>query len=208
MKTFLVSVMLIVAMSVTAQKKITASLGMGLGGILESKSPLFPCANGGTPHIPIRFAAYYKQNNKLSFGLQIIGASELISTGQCSEYQATTNTEILVGENLPVINYLLRVRKSFPVRLIQPYVDLGVGISSFKYGTITSTDGDVNKSSVVFSPEIGFLAGRFNFSCIGIIGGKTPEFRGFDQAGNRNVSLISVKAQQLYFMMDYALFKF
>jgi hypothetical protein len=90
----------------------------------------------------------------------------------------------------------------------KPYVDLGIGITNYFTGSVTVDQSRVRETSFAVSPEIGVQLSRFNFACVMVFGGNTPAFEGFDSFSNMNVSLSSIKSQQLYVTVGYRIFKF
>jgi hypothetical protein len=210
MKTKMLLFCLVITSLASAQKKFNITIGSGMGGTL-GETPTVPDAGvpKGSPYTTGFLSVYYKVNDNFSSGIQFLGAGQLISTDKGSKYIAATNTKIVSGNRLPASSILLRSRYKFLTeRKLNPYIDLGLGITTFTYRSITADVSRVKKTNFAISPELGFEMRRFSFAAQAILGGSTRTFEGFDSFSNTNISLRSTKALQLYFSIAYKVFQF
>jgi hypothetical protein len=90
---------------------------------------------------------------------------------------------------------------------MEPYIDMGIGLNTYRYADPVKDAGSIKKTSFVMAPELGINIYKFQFACKLIIGGKTPTFTGTDPEQNRKVTLQSIKAQQVYLTIGYQLFR-
>ncbi len=181
-----------------------------MGGTLGETSTVpdagFP---KGSPYIAGFISGYYMVNNNFSSGIEFLAASQLVSTGKGSKYISSTNTNIVSGNKLPASSILLRNRYKFLInKNVNPYLDLGFGITTFTYRSITADVRLVKKSNFAISPEIGLELSRFCFSLQAVFGGKTPTFEGFDTFSSQNISLRSTKSLQMYLTVSYKILQF
>jgi hypothetical protein len=123
-------------------------------------------------------------------------------------FDQPANKNIVSGNNLPVSSVLLHNRYKFlnNDKKVRPYLDLGLGFTTFIYRRITPDVRRVKKSMFAISPGLGFEISRLTLGCQMIFGGKTPTFEGFNIATNKNVSLRSTRSQQIYFTAAYRIF--
>ena len=155
---------------------------------------------------------FYSPTSRYQVGIQgIISGrlSTLIGAGSgCDMYEASTNTRTVSSNNLSAGSVLLRNRFLFsPERKNSFYVDLGVGMTIYSYGSITADKGTIRKTSFAVSPQFGMMIRRFDIAAMMILGGRTPAFEGFDTFSNTNISLNSIKSQQVYLTFSYAVFR-
>lgn len=209
MKTWAV-LLLLVSTTCYSQKKFTTHVGLGMGGVLENKNQIPNCTSKTSLRVAGFISQYYKVNDKISIGLQVLSGGDLIGTGKCSQYIATTNTRIVSSNSMSASSFLLRGRYFLSnTTFIKPYFDLGIGTTSYSYGSITAEKGSISRSSFALSSEIGVeIAEKLNIALVGIFGGKTPSFNGFDSFSNENKVLQSIKSQQMYLTVGYRLFRF
>ena len=157
---------------------------------------------------------FYSVNTKYQIGIQGIISGRLsgmvgAGSGPCEMYEAGSNTRTLSSNNLNAGSVLLRNRLLFSSgRRNSFYLDLGIGMTTYSYGTITADKGTVKKTSFAVSPQAGMMLKRFDIAAMMILGGQTPAFEGFDTFSNTNVSLSSIKSQQFYITFSYAIFRF
>lgn len=205
-------IFLLLLNSTSFAQKFSTYIGLGLGGNFEQRFPDCPKKDRG--RIAGYIGQYYAINDNFSIGLQAIFSGRFLSSvggdgGPCSYYIDSSNTNVLSYNNLNASSYLVRGRYLFTTEnKCKPYVDLGIGITNYFTGSVTVDQSRVRETSFAISPEIGVQLSRFNFACVMVFGGKTPAFEGFDSFSNMNVSLSSIKSQQLYVMVGYRLFKF
>lgn len=210
MKLKILSFLLLSVTFASAQKRFNIKIGTGMGGTL-GENPTVPDAGvpKGSPYITGFISGYYKFTDNFSLGVQFLTAGQLISSSGGFKYIQATNTKITSGNRLPASSALLRNRYRFlPDKKLSPYIDLGLGITTFSYRSITADVKRVKKTKFAISPEIGFEVSRFSFGCQVIAGGKTPTFEGFDSFSNQNISLRSTKSMQLYFTAAYKVLGF
>jgi hypothetical protein len=210
MKSILFITLLFTAAIAPAQKKFSINIGVGMGGLLGETSNLPGCSSPkGSPYIAGFISGYYKVTENFSSGVQLLASGELVPTDKCTQYIPSTNTIIISGNKLPASSILLRNKyKFFSDKKLTPYIDLGLGITTFTYRSITADVRKVKKTSFAVSPELGFEVLRLSFACQAIIWGKTPVFEGYDSFSNMNKSLRATKSMQLYFSVVYRVFQF
>ena len=193
-------------------QNFTTSIGTGLGGKIEDKFP--DCSDATSRGRAMgHITQFYSPTSRYQVGIQgIISGrlSTLIGAGSgCDMYEASTNTRTVSSNNLSAGSVLLRNRFLFsPERKNSFYVDLGVGMTIYSYGSITADKGTIRKTSFAVSPQFGMMIRRFDIAAMMILGGRTPAFEGFDTFSNTNISLNSIKSQQVYLTFSYAVFRF
>lgn len=163
--------------------------------------------------IMLSLSQFYNVTENHSIGLQAIASGKLFSilggaSSSCETYDASTNTSTLGYNNLNASRYLIRNRYKFKKSEASFYADLGLGITNYYYGSITQEKGRATKISFAISPQIGFQFSRLDFSCMMILGGRTPAFKGYDSFSARNVSISSIRSQQLYVTLAVDVFRF
>jgi len=202
--------LLLISTTCFSQKKFTTHVGLGMGGVLENKNEIPNCTSKTSIRAIAFISQYYKVNDKISIGLQALTSGDLIGTGKCEQYNATTNTRTVSSNSMTANSILLRGRYFLSHgTIIKPYFDIGVGTTSYTYGSITAEQGSISKTSLAFSTEIGLeIADKLNIAYVGIFGGKTPSFTGFDSFSNENKVLQSIRSQQMYLTVGYRLFQF
>lgn len=197
----------------TAQKFV-AKIGLGLGGKFETRFPACTSNKGNKGRIMATISQFYLPSETYHIGLQAITSGRLFSiiggaAGTCESYDATTNTRTLNYNNLNAASFLLRNRLLFGKgRKLNYYGDIGLGVTTYSYGSITADKGTVRKTSFAISPGVGLYFNRFEVSCLAILGGKTPNYTGYDSFSANNVSLSSISSQQLYVTLQYSLLRF
>jgi opacity protein-like surface antigen len=209
MKTLTI-LLLLISTTCYSQKKFTTYVGLGTGGVIENKKHIPGCTFKGALRIAGFVSQYYKVNDKISIGLQALTSGDLIGVGKCSEYNVATNTRTVSSNSMSANSLLLRGRYFIGnSNIVKAYLDLGVGTTTYTYGSITVEQGSISKSSFALSSEIGVeIAQKLNIACVGIFGGKTPFFTGFDSFSMENKVLQSIKSQQIYLTVGYRLFHF
>ena len=210
MKTFLLLSLLFIYQLCSSQTFIT-KIGLGLGGVFEQKFP--GCTQKDNGKIMASFSQFYTPGKKYSLGLQAIASGRLFSIlggiAPCQTFDNASNKTVIGFNNLDANSLLIRNRFTFLKKTkVGFYGDLGVGLTTYKYNRITREQGKVSKTNFAVSPQIGFTVSRFDFACMMIFGGRTPSFEGYDSFSARNVSLSSIRSQQLYLMLGFDLFKF
>ena len=157
---------------------------------------------------------FYSLNTRYQIGIQVITSGRLsgmlgAGSGPCEMYETSSNTRTLSSNNLNAGSVLLRNRLLFsPERKKSFYLDVGIGMTTYYYGSVTADEGTVRKTSLAVSPQIGMMLNRFDVAAMMILGGRTPAFEGFDSFSNTNVSLSSIRSQQFYVTFSYAVFRF
>jgi len=209
MKTLTI-LLLLISTTCFSQKRFTTYVGLGTGGVIENKNLIPGCTFKGTPRIAGFVSQYYKVNDEISIGLQILTSGDLIGVGKCSEYDVATNTRTVSSNSMSANSFLLRGRYFISnSNIAKAYLDIGIGTTSYTNGYITAEQGSISKSSFALSSEIGVeIAQKLNIACVGIFGGKTPSFTGFDTFSMENKVLQSIKSQQIYLTVGYRLFQF
>ncbi len=202
--------LLLISTTCYSQNKFNTYVGLGMGGVIENKNSISNCTESGSLRVAGFISQYYNINVSISIGLQVLTSGDLIATGGCSQYTASTNTRIESSNRLSANSFLLRGRYTLSLnKKVRPYIDLGIGTTSYSYSTTTTEQGSVSRSSLAISPEIGVeVLKRLNIGCTAIFGGKTPSFTGFDSFSNENKILQSIKSQQIYLTASYRLFQF
>jgi Outer membrane protein beta-barrel domain len=210
MKKNLFAFILLLSTTASAQKKFSTYIGLGMGGVIENKNTIQDCTAKGSPRVGAFISQYYQLNKKLAIGLQLIAGGDLIPTGKCTYYVASENTSYIAPNSLGASNILLKGRYKFNAdKKINPYIDLGFGVSTYSYGSITQEQGNISKSSFVVSAEIGVEAfNRGTLSIIGIFGGNTPSSSWLDGFSAQKKVLQSISSQQVYLTIGYKLFQF
>lgn len=211
MKSFLLAVLLFVFMKGISQN-YTTKIGLGIGGKFEKSFP--GCSEKSTGgRIMASLSQYYAPSKKYSIGLQAITSGKLFSiigglAGGCEIYD-DVNDKIIIGyNNLNASSYFLRNRYKIKEANNTFYADLGLGITNYYYGAITEENGRASKISFAISPQIGFQFSRLDLGCLLILGGRTPEYEGYNNSRQKHVSLTSIKSQQLYITMSYDVVRF
>lgn len=211
MKIFLLTACILVFMKVSAQS-FTTKIGMGIGGKFEKDFP--GCSQkSNSGRIMGSVSQYYAPTINYSIGLQAITSGKLFSmiggsASSCEIYD-DVNDKIIIGyNNLNASSYFLRNRYRFKESNNSFYADLGLGITNYYYGAITGDNRRAKKISFAISPQIGFQFSRFDLGCLFILGGQTPAYEGYNSFRQKNVSLTSIKSQQLYITFSYDVLKF
>lgn len=194
--------------SAFAQSGPEVLIGVGLGGVLGEKPTVPDCGvDKGSPYLAAQVSGFYRWESGFALGLQVLTAGQIVPTGKCSIYDQVTNTTIVSGNKLPVSSALAHGRVYFTGhRSVAPYLDLGVGITAFTYRSITQDVQKVSEVKLAVSPALGLRWNRLQVETRFILGGRTPEFEGFDEFSDQNISLRSTKSVQLYFMLAYCVF--
>ena len=194
-------------------QRFTTTIGAGLGGKVEEK--FLNCSGAGNRgRAMAHITQFYSVNTRYQIGIQGITSGRLSTmlgagSGPCKEYEASSNTMTLSGNNMNAGSVLLRNRLLFsPGRKKSFYLDVGVGMTTYYYGAVTADEGTVRKTSFAVSPQVGMMLKRFDIAAMMILGGRTPAFKGFDTFSNTNVSLSSITSQQIYVTFSYAVFRF
>ena len=194
-------------------QRFATSIGVGLGGKVEDKFPDCDAASN-KGRVMGHITQFYSPHKNYRIGIQGILSGRLsgmvgAASGSCQKYDASTNTKTVSGNNLDASSLLLRNRVFFsPERKLSFYLDLGLGITTYSYGSITKDEGRISKTSFGISPQAGIMLKRFDIAAMMIFGGRTPEFQGFDTFSNTNVSISSIKSQQFYLTFSYDVFRF
>jgi hypothetical protein len=190
-------------------QKFSAWAGAGIGGNFEEKFPYNAKQDKG--RLAGQIGLYYQVSDHYSIGIQVMASTRFgafIGSGTNADY-TTGNTTFKNNNNLNAASYFIRNKYSlYSNKSLQWYADLGIGITNYSTGYMTTDQQSVAKTSFAISPELGLQFSRFKFACVMIIGGKTPEFQGFDSFSNSNVSIKSISSQQLYFTAGYNVFRF
>ena len=194
-------------------QRFTTIIGTGLGGKIEEK---FPGCSDATSRgrAMAHITQFYSVNARYQIGIQGIISGRLSSmigagSGSCQMYEASSNTRTISSNNLSAGSVLFRNRLLFsPGRRNSFYLDVGLGMTSYFYGSITADKGTVRKTSFAVSPQAGMMLKRFDIAAMFILGGRTPAFNGFDSFSNTNVSMSSIKSQQFYLTFSWAVFRF
>ena len=194
-------------------QRFTTTIGAGLGANLEEKFP--DCSNtSSSGRVMAHITQFYSLKTRYQIGIQAITSGRLsgmlgAASGPCQEYEASSNTRTLSSNNMNAGSVLLRNRLLFsPERKKSFYLDVGIGMTTYYYGSVTADEGTVRKTSLAVSPQIGMMLKRFDVAAMMILGGRTPTFEGFDSFSNTNVSLSSIRSQQFYVTFSYAVFRF
>lgn len=206
------SLFLFLSLPVLSQR-FTTMIGAGLGGKVEEQ---FPNCSGASSRgrVMAHVTQFYSLNTRYQIGIQAITSGRLSgmlggASGPCDEYEASSNTRTISSNNLNAGSILLRNRLLFsPERRSSFYLDVGLGMTTYYYGSVTKDKGTVRKTSFAISPQAGLMLRRFDIAAMMILGGRTPSFNGFDSFSNTNVSLSSIKSQQFYVTFSYAVFRF
>ncbi len=209
MKPILISAFLCCCLYGSAQN-FTTKVGIGIGDKFERD---FPGCKSPGGRIMLSLSQFYNVTENHSIGLQAIASGKLTSilggaSGSCETYEASTNTTTIGNNNLNASSYLIRNRYRLKNSEATFYADLGVGVTNYYYGAITQEKGRATKISFAISPQIGFQFSRLDFSCMMILGGRTPAFEGYDSFSARNVSISSIRSQQLYVTLTVDAFRF
>jgi opacity protein-like surface antigen len=210
MKIKLLPFMLLLPAISFAQKKFSTYIGLGMGGVIENRNTIPDCTSKGSLRVGGYISQYYHFNERISIGLQLSGGGEITSTVKCSKYDAASNTVFISGNSLTASSYLLRGRYIVNTKSkIKPYVDLGIGTTTYFYNSIAQDQDRLSKSSFAMSTELGVeVLNKLSISCIGIFGGKTPSYKGYDFFSRQNKVLQSITSHQIYLTVGYRLFNF
>jgi hypothetical protein len=208
MRYYFTALMLLLSGAMAAQKKFTLHLGGGLGGVIEKRQEIPDCIPRKHIRLGAGAAVYYTLRPAFLVGVQVFAGDNLLPIGACNVYIPATNTEIMDNRSLPAAAYLIRSRYYFTKqRKIKFFADAGVGIVNYN-ALVTAEKGISIQSSFAFSPEIGFEEKGLNVSLLGIFGGRTPSYSGFDSFSNQNRTISTIHSQQLYLKIAYKIFIF
>lgn len=210
-RTAIFIIAILISFNCPAQKKFSTHIAFGIGGNFEKAFPGVAKKDKG--RLMASVAVYYKVSDKYSAGIEAITSGRfgsLIGDGGLANVSTTSpNTIKLNYNNMGAGNYLIRNKFSFRTdKELQPYFDLGFGITTFYYNINLKDLNKVRKSSFVVSPEVGVTVKKWQFSWKAILGGKTPAYSGFDANQNATLILGSINSQQLYLTAAYRLFRF
>jgi hypothetical protein len=209
-KKVVVVMLLFVATKGFSQKKASTYIGLGMGGLIESRTTVPGCNPKGSPQIAFTISQYYNVKSKYSVGLQFLASGQIIPTGGCENFDASTNTVQVSPNGLSPVSLLLRNRFSiFPAtKQYKPYFDIGLGITTYQYGSFTAALGSIANTSLALSPEFGIEFNKFTFSIMGIFGGITPSGSGFDSFTGTNKAMKGISSQQVHLLCAYRIFRF
>jgi hypothetical protein len=195
-----------------AQKPFSTYVDLGVGSNFEKSFP--NCNKKDVGRITISASQYFDISKNYAIGVEAVASSRFLSFirfgdgGPCREYDAITNTKIENFNNLNASSILLRGRYALETKKsVKPFMSLGIGLTTYAFNSITY-EHRVAKSHAAISPQIGVMINGFSLSCKMIFGGVTPSFEGYDSFSQKNVSLSSIKSQQLYITAGFRLFRF
>lgn len=206
------TVLLIAAFAVCTgalSQRLTGYAALGLGTSLEPN--IEGCSEQNRSRYIGSMSAYYRVNGRISIGAEALGSGPLNIFGKssCDVNNPADNSLKLSPSNLKSGTMLLHAKMLLmSYKEMEPYIDLGVGFNTYRYEDPIEDAGRIRKKTFVLAPELGINIYKFQFACKVILGGKTPQFSGTDpEQQNRQVSLQSIKAQQVYLTIGYQLFR-
>lgn len=192
-----------------SQKKFSTLISLGVGSVFETKFP--NCEKRERNRFAFSLTQYMSLGNKYAIGIEAISSGDIWTANRvdCDRHDVTTNTTTPNHNNLKASNFFVRTQYTFDTqKKFKPFVSLGIGAINYFYGSISEDQKRIRKISLGVSPELGVKVSSFEISLKLILGGETPEFNGFNTFSGNNISLSSIKSQQLYFNVAYPIFKF
>lgn len=192
-----------------SQNKFSTKIGLGVGSVDEKKFP--DCEKRERNRFTLSIAQYMSLGSKYSIGIEAMTSGDIWTGNRvdCDIHDVVTNTTTPNYNNLKASNYFIRTQYVFDTKKeIKPFLNLGIGLVDYIYGSVPEDRKRVRKVSLGISPEIGINVSNLEISLKLILGGETPEFNGFDTFSGNNISLSSIKSQQLYFNVAYPIFQF